>query len=90
MHRDLSLPKNIERDHILLALDDDVGCSNEDFIVCRPPTLKHSWYKAVAHQYTDLTSVHLKLHEVRIKELKLNIEQNIDHALLLSEYLVPL
>jgi hypothetical protein len=34
--------------------------------------------------------VHLKLHELRIKELKLNIEQHIDHALLLSQYLVPL
>jgi hypothetical protein len=52
--------------------------------------LKHSWYKAVAHHFNDLTTVHLKLHELRIKELKLTIEKNIDHAIFLSEYLVPL
>ena len=52
--------------------------------------MRHSWYKAVAHHYTDATSVHLKLHELRIKELKLTIEHDIEHALLLSQYLVPL
>lgn len=34
--------------------------------------------------------MHLKLHELRIKELKLTIEQDIDHAVFLSGYLVPL
>jgi hypothetical protein len=34
--------------------------------------------------------VHLKLHELRIKELKLNIDHDIKHALFLSQYLVPL
>ena len=93
MYRDLSLPKlplldhlDIKRDH----MSDLRGSINEDFNVSRPSTLRHSWYKAVAHHYSDLTTVHLKLHELRIKELKLNIEQHIDHALLLSQYLVPL
>jgi hypothetical protein len=91
MYRDLSLPKllDIKHDH-MLAQADDLRGKNEDFNVCRPSTLRHSWYKAVAHHYSDLTTVHLKLHEVRIKELKLNIEQHIDHALMLGEYLVPL
>jgi hypothetical protein len=77
MYRDLSLPKlpliNIKRDHMLAQADDLRGSINQDFNVCRPSTLRHSWYKAVAHHYTDLTTVHLKLHELRIKELKLNI-----------------
>ena len=75
MYRDLSLPKllDIKHDH-MLAQADDLRGKDEDFNVCRPTTLRHSWYKAVAHHYTDLTTVHLKLHEVRIKELKLNIE----------------
>ena len=93
MHRDLSLPKlhhlDLKRDH-MLAKADDLSGTSEHLNVCRPTTLRHSWYKAVAHHYTDLTTVHLKLHEVRIKELKLTIEQHIDHALLLSDYLVPL
>ena len=37
-----------------------------------------------------MTIIHLKLHEVRIKELKLKLEQTIDHAVLLNQYLVPL
>ena len=90
MYRDLSLPKlDFKRDH-MLAKADDLHNSDEDFKVCRPSTLRHSWYKAVAHHYTDLTTVHLKLHELRIKEPKLNIEKDIEHALFLSEYLVPL
>ena len=91
MYRDLSLPNtlDIKRDHMLALADDIVG-SNEDFNVCRPRTLKHSWYKAVSHHYTDMTIIHLKLHEVRIKELKLKLEQTIDHAVLLNQYLVPL
>ena len=81
---------NIKRDHMLANANDLRGSINDDLNVCRPSTLRHSWYKAVAHHYYDLTTVHLKLHELRIKELKLNIEQHIDHALLLSQYLVPL
>ncbi len=34
--------------------------------------------------------MHLKLHELRIKELKLTIDHDIQHALFLSQYLVPL
>ena len=77
MYLNLSLPKlphlDIKRDHMLAQADDLKGSTNEDFYVCRPSTMRHSWYKAVAHHYTDLTTVHLKLHELRIKELKLNI-----------------
>jgi hypothetical protein len=81
MYRDLSLPRlsfldelDIKRDHMLAKANDLRGNINEDFNVSRPSTLRHSWYKAVAHHYSDLTTVHLKLHELRIKELKLNIE----------------
>ena len=59
MYRDLSLPKlpllDIKRDHMLAQADDLKGSTNEDFNVCRPSTLRHSWYKAVGHHYTDST-----------------------------------
>ena len=53
-------------------------------------TLRHSWYKAVSHHLTDPMTINLKLHHVRLKELKLSIQNKVEHALLLSEYLVPL
>jgi hypothetical protein len=56
----------------------------------RPSTLRHSWYKAVAHHFVDANEVHIKLHELRIMELKLRIEQRVDHYLLLQKYLIPL
>ena len=59
MYRDLSLPKlphiDNKRDHMQKKANDLRGTTNEDFNVCRPSTLRHSWYKAVAHQYTDST-----------------------------------
>lgn len=89
--RDLSLPKIFKgpRNSLYLQVQDVPG-SKADNNVCRPSTLRHSWYKAVPHHFADTDDVHIKLHELRIKELKLVVEQKVDHALLLNQYQVPL
>ena len=89
MHRDLSLPNG---HYPLLAypkLDDRVN-SNDEAKLNRPLTLRHSWYKAVAHNYTNEEAVQLKLHQVRLREFQMMMRHKIDHALLLKDYLVPL
>lgn len=91
MYRDLSLPKTlpVKPTNLYMRVDDRWG-TNDDFNTTRPRTLRHSWYKAAGHHFEDQSAVHLKLHELRINELKLLLEQKLDHALMLNKYLVPL
>lgn len=91
MFRDLSLPKTLPRMNSGLYMQaEDLPGSKEDLNACRPTTLRHSWYKAVPHHFDSVDTVHLKLHELRMKELKLLLEQKVDHALMINEYLLPL
>ena len=73
MHLDLSLPNG----HLPLfaypKLDDPLN-TNAEALLNRPLTLRHTWYKAVAHHYTNEEAVQLKLHEVRIRELRMLIK----------------
>jgi hypothetical protein len=90
MHRCMSLPPSYAQTWQDYLLRDDRLNSNDHLRVARPPVLRHSWYKAVAHGFTNDEQIHSKLHEVRLRELELIMKHKVDYALLLKEYIVPL
>ena len=96
VHRDLSIPQPI----VLLDLKDNKAVmavnitklddNRIDQCTPKPKTLRHSWYKAVDHLYNDEAQVKLKLHEIRLRELRLSLIHKRDYFDVLVSYMVPL
>jgi hypothetical protein len=69
---------------------EDLKNKIDELKISKPQTLRHSWYKAVAHNFNNDETVHLKLQEIRLHELKMLIKHKVDHAVLLRDYIIPL
>lgn len=93
MYRDLSIQLPLDlthsKQHYMLAEDLNPSSKN-DFNICRPTTLKHSWYRATPHHFTDVDNIHIKLHDLRLVERDLLISHKRGHCKMLEEYLLPL
>ena len=90
MLRDLNLPGTSQPFGVgYMQKDNELGTSDEHNLN-RPTTLKHSWYKAVSHQYNNIEVIKKKLHSLRLEEIQLEIKYKVDLANKLKEHLVPL
>ena len=61
---------SVDQPMIITKLNDD-DCINRAAPI--PKTLRHSWYKAVGHLFSDEAQVKLRLHEIRLRELRLSL-----------------
>jgi hypothetical protein len=52
--------------------------------------IRHSWYKIIPHNFENKNTVNMKIKQIRLRQLQMLIQQKVNHALLLKEYLVPL
>ena len=69
------MPPRVRR-HLSVDLPMIITKLNDDVInqaAPIPKTLRHSWYKAVDHLYSDEAQVKLRLHEIRLRELRLSL-----------------
>ena len=90
MLRDLNLPGTTQPFGVAYPqFEYELGTSDE-YNLHRPGTLRHSWYKAVSHQYNNIEVIKKKLHILRLEEIELSIKYKIDLAHKLKEHLVPL
>ena len=69
---------------------DNISGTSDEYNLHRPTTLRHSWYKAVPHQYNNAEVIKKKLHSLRLEEIELEIKYKVDLANKLKEHLVPL
>jgi hypothetical protein len=90
MPRDLNLPGTSQPFGVGYMQNDNKLGSNEEYNLNQPTTLKHSWYKAVSHQFNNAEVIKKKLHSLRLEEIELTIKYKVDLANKLKEHLVPL
>jgi hypothetical protein len=66
MPRDLNLPGTSHPFGVGYMQKDNKLGTNDENNLNRPTTLRHSWYKAVSHQYNNIEVIHLKLQSLRL------------------------
>jgi len=53
---------------------DNILGTSDEYNLHRPTTLRHSWYKAVSHQYNNIEVIKKKLCYLRLEEIELSIK----------------